>query len=584
MINPVNLRPFKHFCITIGNLPTSYVDSLSYYEMLEWLCHYLQDTVIPAVNTNAEAVTELQNLYVELKNYVDNYFENLDVQEEINNKLDEMVEDGVLLDIITPYIDTLTEAAQQATTAANAATTAANAATAAANQATDNVNNLTNQVGTIVDKLRNDLSKDYYYFTLPETMDSWFKNVQVLKAIDKNNYSYAIDIESLKNQGDNTIYVDCNNSQTGDGTESNPYQSLASAVTNASANDTLIVKKGIYYRQQLPNTVATQDWKSLNIICEPNTLFTTGQSLTWTTNATYTNVYQATRTNVQDCIDLRNNDRGLLTHLEKVSSIQACSEKIGSWYTDNSIVYVNLGVPVNDSNILCNLKLGYKAFYLDADYFQRNLHMYFENATFIGGYDGILKTSGSDTYTCEFIGNKCKFLFMPRVNLDGVSFTGTKSILIDCEASYNAKDGFNYHANENTKSYGIEINCIAQANGLVDRIEDHSYNGSTAHEGCQVIRIGGNYFDNNGGNVTDIDSDTITLNFNCNAFDSQAGTEDEFCTDFCCKYGTAKMYLYNCFSQGKSYRNIYANGSNTTINVDNCKYSTTDGTGTINIS
>ena len=104
MINPVNLKPFKHFCITIGNLPTSYVDSLSYYEMLEWLCHYLKDTVIPAVNTNADAVTELQGLYVELKNYVDNYFENLDVQEEINNKLDDMAESGELTEIIAQYL------------------------------------------------------------------------------------------------------------------------------------------------------------------------------------------------------------------------------------------------------------------------------------------------------------------------------------------------------------------------------------------------------------------------------------------------------------------------------------------------
>ena len=50
---------FKHFCMTIGNLPSSYVESLSYYECLMWLCKYLQDTVIPTVNNNSEAVTEL---------------------------------------------------------------------------------------------------------------------------------------------------------------------------------------------------------------------------------------------------------------------------------------------------------------------------------------------------------------------------------------------------------------------------------------------------------------------------------------------------------------------------------------------
>ena len=77
-LKPVGkLSPFAHFCCTIGNLPTSYMISLTYEEQLLWLCNYLEKTVIPAVNTNAEAVAELQNLYVQLKNYVDNYFEDL---------------------------------------------------------------------------------------------------------------------------------------------------------------------------------------------------------------------------------------------------------------------------------------------------------------------------------------------------------------------------------------------------------------------------------------------------------------------------------------------------------------------------
>ena len=43
--------------------------------------------------------------FVELKDFVDNYFDNLDVQEEINNKLDEMAEDGVFQDIVNAYLD-----------------------------------------------------------------------------------------------------------------------------------------------------------------------------------------------------------------------------------------------------------------------------------------------------------------------------------------------------------------------------------------------------------------------------------------------------------------------------------------------
>ena len=105
-LKPVGkLSPFAHFCCTIGNLPASYMISLTYEEQLLWLCNYLEKTVIPAVNTNAEAVAELQNLYIQLKEYVDNYFTNLDVQTEINNKLDEMAQSGELEEIIAQYIN-----------------------------------------------------------------------------------------------------------------------------------------------------------------------------------------------------------------------------------------------------------------------------------------------------------------------------------------------------------------------------------------------------------------------------------------------------------------------------------------------
>jgi hypothetical protein len=103
-IESLDRQPFKHMVATIGNLPTSFVDSMSYYELLAWLCQYLEKTVIPAIDNNAEALEELQAKYIELKAYVDDYFENLDVQEEINNKLDDMAEAGTLEEIIGQYI------------------------------------------------------------------------------------------------------------------------------------------------------------------------------------------------------------------------------------------------------------------------------------------------------------------------------------------------------------------------------------------------------------------------------------------------------------------------------------------------
>lgn len=100
-----NLKPFPKFCCSIGYIPTSYKISMTYEEQLLWLCDFLENTVIPTVNQNGHAVEELQNLYVELKHYVDDYFSNLDVQTEINNKLDEMAEAGTLTELITDYLN-----------------------------------------------------------------------------------------------------------------------------------------------------------------------------------------------------------------------------------------------------------------------------------------------------------------------------------------------------------------------------------------------------------------------------------------------------------------------------------------------
>ena len=85
-------------------IPLAFDESMSYYETLCALLSYLKDTVIPTVNNNADAVAELQNLYIELKNYVDNYFDSQDFQQMVNNKLDEMVEDGTLENLINQHI------------------------------------------------------------------------------------------------------------------------------------------------------------------------------------------------------------------------------------------------------------------------------------------------------------------------------------------------------------------------------------------------------------------------------------------------------------------------------------------------
>ena len=104
-LRPINTIPnFKRFCMTIGELPTSYLETMTYYEMLVWFTEYMKNTIIPTINNNGLAVQELQDKYIELKSYVDDYFTNLDVQQEINNKLDEMTQSGELTNILAIYL------------------------------------------------------------------------------------------------------------------------------------------------------------------------------------------------------------------------------------------------------------------------------------------------------------------------------------------------------------------------------------------------------------------------------------------------------------------------------------------------
>ena len=83
-------RNFKEWCNhTIPVLPQVYGDELSYYELL---------------NKVIEKSNELGDTINELIEYVNHYFDSLDIQKMIDKKLDEMAQDGTLADLINNVI------------------------------------------------------------------------------------------------------------------------------------------------------------------------------------------------------------------------------------------------------------------------------------------------------------------------------------------------------------------------------------------------------------------------------------------------------------------------------------------------
>ena len=95
------LRPFRYWCQKV--LPLVYDDSLSYMELLCKVVDYLNKTMHD-VDTLHTDVVQLHAAYIQLQQYVNAYFENLDVQPEIDKKLDEMAESGALLNIVKPSV------------------------------------------------------------------------------------------------------------------------------------------------------------------------------------------------------------------------------------------------------------------------------------------------------------------------------------------------------------------------------------------------------------------------------------------------------------------------------------------------
>lgn len=97
------LTPFKR-CV-LQNFPfiEADFDALTNYGLLCKIVEYLNQ-VIASQNEVQGVTEELVTAFNNLHDYVKNYFDNLDVQEEINNKLDEMADDGTLEEIINQEI------------------------------------------------------------------------------------------------------------------------------------------------------------------------------------------------------------------------------------------------------------------------------------------------------------------------------------------------------------------------------------------------------------------------------------------------------------------------------------------------
>lgn len=98
-----NLTPFKWFVLENFPFIEADFDALTEWQLFCKLGKEM-NKIINSENTLGNQMESITNAFIELQNYVNNYFDNLDVQEEINNKLNAMVKDGTLERIINQEI------------------------------------------------------------------------------------------------------------------------------------------------------------------------------------------------------------------------------------------------------------------------------------------------------------------------------------------------------------------------------------------------------------------------------------------------------------------------------------------------
>lgn len=97
------IYPFKWFVLENFPFIEADFDAITNWQLFCKLGEEM-NKIIEKVNQAGEQTENLTNAFIELQNYVNDYFENLDVQDEINNKLNQMASDGTLAEIINQDI------------------------------------------------------------------------------------------------------------------------------------------------------------------------------------------------------------------------------------------------------------------------------------------------------------------------------------------------------------------------------------------------------------------------------------------------------------------------------------------------
>lgn len=496
--------PFIYYCQKV--IPLAFDESLSYYEVLCHLTAKIKE-VIDEQNVEGDAIEELQQKYLLLVDYVDNYFDNLDVQEEINNKLDQMVEDGVFDEIINQEI--FGELNEKVNANSDNITALQNLTE---NLPTDeqNISNL-NEFNEYTNK-----PLQYGKINLP----SEFNDIKFNLYRDIEGKIYD-DLDLSSYNTNNIVYVDFDNGDDSTGSGASPFKTIKGALTYintlAGNNYKIICKTYRFSRNEFWNEQQANEEYTMqkSIVIEPEDptkriLVSTDQrNLTWTNLGG--GVWQTSRSSVKNVYNLqKQNGFGMYEKFTKVNSLEDCQGTLKTWYQSGSNLYVHSNEePVYDKYLI-TLSLPIISFNIHNNRFLRLKNIDFYPAR------RIMFQNNSSDYENSLICENVRIF--GSIDYNGFSTDNIKNVyIINCVTGDNFRDGFNYHytntpSNVMQNAIIYEVNSISFNNGFEDVNETN--NCSTVHEHARIIRCNNIYQNSKTRCIADIESPRVLM-INC---------------------------------------------------------------------
>lgn len=369
--------------------------------------------------------------------------------------------------------------------------------------------------------------------------------------------------------GGTALYVnlDTGNDTSGDGSSDAPYKTIKKAMLVArdgayAAYCVKVKSDTIFNRDQGWDANGLTFTNKIIALIPDNVsgrikISSADTTLSWTEDGTGT--WKATRSSVYSVYDIRQVDtNGLEIPLVNQTSLANCRENANTWYTDNTYVWVHTpdGL-IPDSNILvCLFKLSITLL--------GTSKMYFKDVTILGSGTGngfqVNGDSTGATVVGEFCADGCNFIgsnLRYATKQSGNSFTSENlkyTYMFNCKAAYGWRDAFNFHYAKVPDANRRDCLAIGYGNeGYSTGGLDESNQGSTCHDGANVLRINGNYHNSNGSVVADVNG-CYSILIDCNAKNSYSANPIAYVFDNTAPpVGlTGKVIMIHCTNTGET--------------------------------